>query len=111
MYDLSFDKIDNVRMTLSKILNKIIKKNKDENKWILNNKDMKEIIFRLKNVKCKEVRDFIKDVEMNEDYSNVDINQERVDKMNEKFDNKMNVIYDIYKINPVSLGSDAWLHK
>ena len=110
-YDLSFDKIESVRMTLSKILNKIIKKNKEEHNWILNNKDMKEIIFRLKNDKCKEVRDFIKDVEMNEDYSNVDINHERLDKINEKFDNKMNVLYDLYKINPVSLGSDAWLHK
>ena len=48
---------------------------------------------------------------MNEDYSNVDINHERLDKINEKFDNKMNVLYDLYKINPVSLGSDAWLHK
>ena len=111
LYDLSFDKIDNVRMTLSKILNKIIKKNKDEHKWILNNKDMKEIIFRLKNDKVKEVRDFIKDVELKEDYSNIKIEHNIVDKINEKFIDKMDVIQDVYKINPVSLGSDLWLHK
>ena len=41
LYDLSFDKIDNVRMTISKILNIIIKKNKIEYNWILNNKEIK----------------------------------------------------------------------
>ena len=111
LYDLSFDKIDNVRMTISKILNKIIKKNKNEYNWILNNKDMKEIIFRLKNDKAKEVRDYIKDIEINEDYSNVQIGQKILDKINEKFNDKMDVIQDVYKINPVSLGSNLWLNK
>ena len=111
LYDLSFDKIDNVRMTISKILNKIIKKNKNEYNWILNNKDMKEIIFRLKNDKAKEVRDYIKDIEINEDYSNVQIEHNILDKINEKFNDKMDVIQDVYKINPVSLGSNLWLNK
>ena len=111
LYDLSFDKIDNVRMTISKILNKIIKKNKNEYNWILNNKDMKEIIFRLKNDKAKEVRDYIKDIEINEDYSNIQIEHNILDKINEKFNDKMDVIQDVYKINPVSLGSNLWLNK
>ena len=72
LYDLSFDKIDNVRMTISKILNIIIKKNKIEYNWILNNKEIKLI---------------------------------------KKFNDKVDIIQDVYKINLVSLGSNLWLNK
>ncbi len=62
---------------------------------------MKKISFRLKNDNAKEVRDYIKDIEINEDYSNVQIGQKILDKINEKFNDK---IQDVYKINPFSLG-------
>ena len=72
---------------------------------------MKKISFRLKNDNAKEVRDYIKDIEINEDYSNVQIEHNILDKINEKFNDKMDVIQDVYKINPVSLGSNLWLNK
>ena len=65
--DLSYDKIVNVRYTLSTFINKIWNKNKKEYEWIKNDKEMIEIIYRLKNDKEVEVKKCLEKIDINED--------------------------------------------
>ncbi len=101
--NLSFDKIDNVRITQAKFLSKYIKKGKDEYKWIINNKKIQEIIYRFKNDKVKEVKDYMKDFKIKEDFSNFQFDN-KMNLINIKFTNRMGILYDIYKIESIYFG-------
>ena len=101
--NLSFDKIDNVRITQAKFLSKYIKKGKDEYKWIINNKKIQEIIYRFKNDKAKEVKDYMKDFKIKEDFSNFQFDN-KMNLINTKFTNRMGILYDIYKIESIYFG-------
>ena len=65
--DLSYDKIINVRYTLSSFLNIIWNKNKKEYEWIKKDEEILEIIYRLKNDKDDEVKKCLEKVEINAD--------------------------------------------
>ena len=82
--NISYDKVSNVRVTLSKFLSKKWNKDKEEIKWIKNNNEMLEIIYRLKNDKDDDVKDYLKNV----DIGNIDtINNENneISDVNKKF--------------------------
>ena len=63
--DLSYDKVDNVRITLCNFINKIWNKNKKEYEWIKKNKKILEIIYRLKNDKEIDVKKILEKIEIN----------------------------------------------
>ena len=102
--NLSFDKIDIVRITQAKFLNKYLKKENNEYKWIINNKNIQEIIYRFKNDKAKEVKDYMKDFEINKDFSNSQIDNNKKKLINKKFINRMGILYDLYKIESIYFG-------
>ena len=101
--NLSFDKIDIVRITQAKFLNKYLKKKNNEYKWIINNKKIQEIIYRFKNDKVKEVKDYMKDFKIKEDFSNFQFDN-KMNLINTKFTNRMGILYDIYKIESIYFG-------
>ena len=109
-YNLSFDKIDIVRITQAKFLNKYLKKENNEYKWIINNKNIQEIIYRFKNDKAKEVKDYMKDFEINQDFSNSQIDNNKKKLINKKFINRMGILYDLYKIESIYFG-EKWFKK
>ena len=108
--NLSYDKIDIVRITQAKFLNKYLKKENDEYKWIINNKKIKEIIYRFKNDKAKEVKDYMKDFEIKEDFSNFQFFNNNMQLINKKFKNRMGILYDLYKIESIYFG-EKWVKK
>ena len=65
--DLSYDNVDNVRITLCNFINKIWNKNKKEYEWIKKNKKILEIIYRLKNDKENDVKKILEKIEINID--------------------------------------------
>ena len=66
-YDLSYDKIINVRYTLASFINTIWNKNKKEYEWIRSNKKIIEIIYRLKNDNGNEVNKCVEKIDINMD--------------------------------------------
>ena len=60
--DLSYDKIVNVRVTLGKFWNKAWNKKQAPFRWIKTNKKILEIIYRLKNDESNEVRETLKNI-------------------------------------------------
>ena len=107
-YNLSFDKIDNVRISEAKMLNKILKQQNENYKWVLNNKKMLEIIFRFQNDESNEVKNYMKDIKIKEDFSNIKFANDKMKFINESFTNKMEIIYDMYNIHSIYLGVN-WL--
>ena len=90
--DLSYDNISNVRVTLGNFLNKGWNKKQAPFRWIKTNKKILEIIYRLKNDEIDEVKNSLKDIniedvkkELNyEDYSKLMVHKN----VNETFNNK-----------------------
>ena len=90
--DLSYDNIMNVRVTLGNFFNKAWTKKQAPFRWIKTNKKMLEMIYRLKNDKIDEVKNTLKDIniedvkkELNyDDYSKIMIPKN----VNENFNNK-----------------------
>ena len=62
--DLSYDKVANVRYTLSLFISTIWAKNKAEYEWIKTNQKIIEIIYRLKNDKENEVKKCLDKIEI-----------------------------------------------
>ena len=78
----SYDKVSNVRITLSKFLNKKWKSKKEKEKWIRTNETLINIIYRLKNDKDKEVKDSLNKVDINEINKDV-INEDKNSELND----------------------------
>ena len=106
--DLSFDKINNTRYTLSKFLSYIWNKNKKEYEWIKNDEKIIEIIFRLKNDKENEIKKCVENIEINTDKIDSQKVLEKIN-VNDKFINEFKVFKDI--INYESFLGKTWLNK
>ena len=108
-YDLSFDKIDVVRILISTFLLDILfkKKNKDSYIWILKNDKMKEIIYRLKNDKCFEIKNNLKEFKIEGEYKNENTIESY--NINLKFTNEMDIINNQFNIQTNSLGNKNWI--
>jgi hypothetical protein len=108
-YDLSFDKNDLVRISISNYLYNIIfkKKNKELYNWILNNEKMKEIIYRLKFDKCNEIKNILKIFNIKEEYKI----QNTIDSyiVNSKFTNQFDIIKKQFNIIVNSIGDKTWI--
>ena len=90
--DLSYDKIVNVRVTLGKFWNKAWDKKQAPFRWIKTNKKILEIIYRLKNDESNEVRETLKNINIEDikkelkydDYNKIMLHKN----VNETFTNK-----------------------
>jgi hypothetical protein len=98
--DLSYDKIVNVRYSLSSFINKIWNKNKKEYEWIKNNNEMIEIIYRLKNDKNDEVKKCLEKIDINEE--NIEDKEKvlEVKEVNSKFINEFQDFKKIFDYEP-----------
>ena len=63
-YDVSYDNVSNVRVTMSRFLNKKWNKGKEEINWIKNNYKILEIINRLKNDTDKDVKESLNGIDI-----------------------------------------------
>ena len=106
--DLSFDKINNTRYTLSKFLSYIWNKNKKEYEWIKNDEKIIEIIFRLKNDKENEIKKCVENIEINTDKIDSQKVLEKIN-VNDKFINEFKDFKDIF--NYESFLGKTWLNK
>ena len=108
-YDLTFDKIDVVRILISTFLYNILfkKKNKDSYNWILKNEKMREIIYRLKNDKCFEIKNNLKEFNIEEEYKNENTIESY--NINLKFTYEMDIINKQFNIQINSLGNKNWI--
>jgi hypothetical protein len=108
-YDLTFDKIDVVRILISTFLYNILfkKKNKDSFNWILKNEKMREIIYRLKNDKCFEIKNNLKEFNIEEEYKNENTIESY--NINLKFTYEMDIINNQFNIQTNSLGNKNWI--
>ena len=69
---------------------------------------MIEIIFRFQNDESNEVKNYMKDIKIKEDFSNIKFSNDKMKFINESFTNKMEIIYDMYNIHSIYLGVN-WL--
>ena len=106
--DLSYDKINNTRYTLSKFLSYIWNKNKKEYEWIKNDEKIIEIIFRLKNDKENEIKKCVEKIEINTDKIDSQKVLEKIN-VNDKFINEFKDFKDIF--NYESFLGKTWLNK
>ena len=106
--DLSYDKINNTRYTLSKFLSYIWNKNKKEYEWIKKKKKIIEIIFRLKNDKENEIKKCVENIEINTDKIDSQKVLEKIN-VNDKFINEFKDFKDIF--NYESFLGKTWLNK
>ena len=106
--DLSYDKINNTRYTLSKFLSYIWNKNKKEYEWIKNDEKIIEIIFRLKNDKENEIKKCVENIEINADKIDSQKVLEKIN-VNDKFINEFKDFKDIF--NYESFLGKTWLNK
>ena len=106
--DLSYDKINNTRYTLSKFLSYIWNKNKKEYEWIKNDEKIIEIIFRLKNDKENEIKKCVENIEINTDKIDSQKVLEKIN-VNDKFINEFKDFKDIF--NYESFLGKTWLNK
>ena len=92
--DLSYDKIMNVRFTLGNFLDKCWNKKQAPFKWIKTNKKILEIIYRLKNDDFDEVKNTLKDINIEDikkglnydDYNKIMVHINVNDNFNNKFE-------------------------
>ena len=108
-YDLNFDKIYVMRILISTFLYNILfkKKNKDSYNWILKNEKMREIIYRLKNDKCFEIKNNLKEFNIEEEYKNENTIESY--NINLKFTYEMDIINKQFNIQINSLGNKNWI--
>ena len=106
--DLSYDKINNTRYTLSKFLSYIWNKNKKEYEWIKSDEKIIEIIFRLKNDKENEIKKCVENIEINTDKIDSQKVLEKIN-VNDKFINEFKDFKDIF--NYESFLGKTWLNK
>jgi hypothetical protein len=104
--NLSYDKVPNTRYTLSKFLNIIWNKNKNEYDWIKNDEKIIEIIYRLKNDKENEVKKCVENIEINVDKIDVNKTMEKMN-VNEKFVKHFKDFKNIFEFEPF-LGK-SWI--
>ena len=92
LFDLAFDKVANVRITLAKFLAKVIKDNKYE--WVKNDEKIKQMIVVLKGDKKKEISKELEGIEADQG-----IKVEHVENVNAKFTNHMERLLDEFGIS------------
>ena len=106
--DLSYDNIINVRITLGNFLNKAWTKKQAPFRWIKTNKKMLEMIYRLKNDKFDDVKNTLKDINIEDvkkelkydDYNKIIIPKN----VNETFTNKCEELNVLLGFSPTIYG-------
>ena len=108
-YDLSYDKVSNIRFALAIFINMIWNKKKEEYQWVKNNEKIVEIIYRLKNDEDNEIRKFMEKIDINLDMIN---DREKVlekKDVNIKFINEFKDFHEMFNYVPF-LGK-TWVKK
>ena len=108
-YNLSYDKIINVRYTLASFISIIWNKNKKEYEWIKSNEKMIEIIYKLKNDNGNEVKKCFDNIEINMDLIKEKGKILEEKNVNFKFINEFNDFKKLFDYVPI-LGK-SWLKK
>ena len=104
MNDLVYDKVDNVRITLSLFL----KKYSAKNEWMKKNEKIQKIIKILKQDKCSPCKENLKAIEID---PSIIIDKNTEIKINDKFTNELEIIKHYFEISPVGLGNTKWINK
>ena len=106
--DLSYDNIINVRITLGNFLNKAWTKKQAPFRWIKTNKKMLEMIYRLKNDKFDDVKNTLKDInieDVKKELKYDDYNKIMIPKnVNETFTNKCEELNVLLGFSPTIYG-------
>jgi hypothetical protein len=106
--DLSYDNIINVRITLGNFLNKAWTKKQAPFRWIKTNKKMLEMIYRLKNDKFDDVKNSLKDInieDVKKELKYDDYNKIMIPKnVNETFTNKCEELNVLLGFSPTIYG-------
>lgn len=92
LFDLAFDNVANVRITLAKFIAKLIKDNKY--KWVKDDEKIKQMIVVLKGDKKKEVSKELEGIEADQG-----IKVENIENVNAKFTNHMERLLDEFGIS------------
>ena len=109
--DLSYDKIVNVRYTMTSFIHKIWNKNKNKNKydWIKNDEKIREIVYRLRNDSQKEVKECANTIDIEVDLIEDKLKVLEEKDTNVKFTNEFQEFKNIFNYEP-SLGIN-WTKK
>ena len=107
--NLSYDKVMNVRYTLSSFIAKIWNKKKSEYEWIKTNEKMIEIVYRLQNDKEFEIKKCLEKIEI--DSEKIKNKNEALDikDVNKIFKNEFKELKTIFDYTPIL--NKSWLKK